>query len=216
MRSVRPMCKTSCSYDVAIASRLHRDQGFLGRCIGGACRPGNVIWRRLDHRRRAQGHRERGGRVALRSGAREFAGVARLRDRRHHHVPDCRADRHALDGDFRRADDRAWPRHFHARTAVAVVDRPWTVHRHGRDRRHQCAAIRLCQPLVRPPARLGAGADFERHLSRRHDLAADLRGRHRRIRLAEFDAAVRARRDPGRGADRGDLFFARHPTPVIR
>ena len=66
------------------------------------------------------------------------------------------------------------------RPALAAVDRPRPVHRPDRARRHQCAALHLCQPLVRPPARLGAGADLERQLSRRRGVAAGVRARHRR------------------------------------
>ena len=54
----------------------------------------------------------------------------------------------------------------------------------------------LCQPLVRPPARLGAGVDFERQLSGRGDLAAGLRARDRLCRLAAYDAVLRGVRAP--------------------
>ena len=70
------------------------------------------------------------------------------------------------------------------RPALAAVDRARPVHRPDRARRHQRAALHLCQPLVRPPPRLGAGADLERQLSRRRDVAAGVRARHRRLRLA--------------------------------
>ena len=130
---------------------------------------------RLDYRGGAQGHRQRGGRVTFRSGARQFAGVARLRYRRHHDGPNRQSHRYALDGHVRRVDDRPWPLDFDARAALAAVDRPRSVHRPDRDRRHQCTLVRLCQPLVRPPARLGAGADLERNLSRRCGVAAGVR-----------------------------------------
>ena len=70
------------------------------------------------------------------------------------------------------------------RPALAAVDRARAVHRPDRPRRHQRADVHLCQPLVRPPARLGAGADLERQLSRRRAVAAGVRARHRRLRLA--------------------------------
>ena len=139
-------------------------------------------------------------------GARQFAGVARLRRRRHHHVTGRRSGRHALDGDIGLADDRPWPLDFDLRAALAAVDRPRTVYRPDRNRRHQCALVHLCQPLVRPPARLGAGADLERHLSRRRDVAADVRAGDRQFRLAAGDAVVRARRDHRRRAACRDLF----------
>src|SRR6185312_8072259 len=46
------------------------------------------------------------------------------------------------------------------------------------------AGLCLCQPLVRPAARHGAGADLERAVRRRRAVAVDLRARHRPLRLA--------------------------------
>ena len=137
---------------------------------------------------------------------REFARLARLRRRRHPDGPDRRPRGHALDGDGRRADDRARAFDLDLRTALAAVDRARAVHRPARDRRHQCAALHLCQPLVRPPARLGAGADLQRHLSRRRAVAADLRACHRRDGLARHHAVVRAGRSGGDRAARRHLF----------
>ena len=187
---------------------LDRDQGVLGRRLGRAPRHDDGVWRRLDHRGRAQGYRRRGRRRALDTGAREFAGLARLRHRRHPDGPHRRPRRHALDRDLWRADDRPWPRDLDARSALAAVDRAWAVHRPDRARRHQCAPVHLCQPLVRPQARLGAGADFERQLSRRRGVAAGVRARHRRLWLAADHALVCARRDRRHRAAGRDLFSA--------
>ena len=43
-------------------------------------------------------------------------------------------------------------------SVLAALYRPRPVHRLDRHRRHQRAVLCLCQPLVRPPPRLGAGA----------------------------------------------------------
>ncbi|OIQ67418.1 hypothetical protein GALL_510040 [mine drainage metagenome] len=89
---------------------------------------------------------------------------------------------------------------------MAAVDRSRIVHRPDRDRRHQRSLVHLCQPLVRPQARLGAGADLERHLSRRRDVAAGIRAGDRQFRLAAGDAVVCPRRDHCRRAAGRDLF----------
>src|SRR3974377_907171 len=67
--------------------------------------------------------------------------------------------------------------HTAASTPVAAGDRPRTFHRTARPRWHQRADVHLCQPLVRPATRLGAGADLEWQLSRRRDVAASVPGR---------------------------------------
>ena len=54
--------------------------------------------------------------------------------------------------------------------------------------------LRLCEPLVRPPPRLGLGADFKRRLSRRRDLAAGIRAADRLCRLAADHAVLRGLR----------------------
>ncbi len=164
------------------------------------------IRRRLDHRGGAQGHRRRSRRLALDPGAGLGAGLARLRRRRHHDGAHRRPRRHALDRDLRLADDRPRPRDLDLGPALAAVDRPRLVHRPVRARRHQCAALHLCQPLVRPQARLGAGADLERQLSRRRHVAAGVRARHRQFRLAAGDAVVRGRRDRHHRSAGADLF----------
>ena len=59
--------------------------------------------------------------------------------------------------------------------------------------RPQRAAVRLCQPLVRPPPRLRARADLERRLSRGLHLADHLRALDRILRLAlDHDRLCRA------------------------
>src|SRR5258708_26585258 len=66
-----------------------------------------------------------------------------------------------------------------------------------RDRRHERAVLRLCQPLVRSPPRIGPRADFKRQLRRGRGLAADLRACRRLRRLASDHAllwSVRSRR----------------------
>jgi hypothetical protein len=45
---------------------------------------------------------------------------------------------------------------------MAAVNRSRTVYRLDRISRHQCSLVHLRQPPVRPPARLGAGADLKR------------------------------------------------------
>ena len=92
--------------------------------------------------------------------------------------------RHPLDRHLRLGDDRDRPVHVVVRRAVAALRRPRPVHGPARQRRTERAAVRLCQPLVRPPPRLGAGADFERRLSRRLRLADHLRALDRVFRLA--------------------------------
>ena len=100
------------------------------------------------------------------------------------------------------------------RAALAAVDRPRAVHRPDRARRHQCADVHLCQPLVRPPARLGAGADFERQLSRRRHVAADVRARHRQLRLARRPCCG-TRCSKSSSSCRSRLIFFRTPPEVI-
>ncbi len=112
--------------------------------------------------------------------------------------------RHPLDRDLRRGDDRNRARALDRRRDLATLRRPGPVHGLPRHRRHECAVLRLCEPLVRSPSRLGAGADLERQLRRRRDLAVDLRARHRPCRLAaDHDllrlAAGRGDRAAGRG-----------------
>ncbi len=70
------------------------------------------------------------------------------------------------------------------RRDLAALCRPRPVHGISRHRRHERAVLRLCQPMVRSPPRLGAGVDLERQLLGRRDLAADLRTRHQLCRLA--------------------------------
>ena len=100
-----------------------------------------------------------------------------------------------------------------ARAAVAAMDRARPVHRPARHRRHQRAALHLCQPLVRSPPRLGAGADLERLVSRRRAVADPVRARHRACRLARDDALVRARR--GRGDRAAGAVLMPHPPELV-
>ena len=76
------------------------------------------------------------------------------------------------------------PFHFVTGRAVAALRRPRPVHGPARQRRIECAAVRLCQPVVRPAPRLGARADLQRRLSRRLRLADHLRALDRVFRLA--------------------------------
>ncbi len=175
----------------AIDNRIGRDAGLLGRRQHDPGGHGDCVRRAVDHRRRAQGHRRRGRRRALGSGLCHRPDVDRLRRRRHPHGPHCRAGRRALDGDVRRRNDRARLGAVDLGSVVAALYRPRPVHRPDRHRRHQRSLLRLCQPLVRSPARFGAGFDFKRRLSRRRDLAADIRPRDRICRLAAYHAVLR-------------------------
>ena len=100
-------------------------------------------------------------------------------------------------------------------SALAALYRPWPVHRPDRHRRHQCAVLCLCQPLVRSPARLGAGIDFERQLSGRRDLAVDLRTRDLLTRLAAYNAVLRRDRARYHRARRADRVGTRRPRRRI-
>ncbi len=151
---------------------------------------GGGLRRAVDNDRRAQGHCRRGQRRALRPRFCRRADVDRGRGRRHPDGPRRRTGRRPLDGDFRCRDDCGRARGLHAGSVLAALYRARSVHRLVRHRRHQCAVVCLCQPLVRPPARLGAGADFERIVSRRRDLAADIRPRHRLCRVAAHHAVL--------------------------
>ena len=197
--------------DVALPFRLDRDQGVLGCRQRRAVRDADVVRRGLDHRGSAERHRSGSWRCARHSLVRQRARLARLRHRRHHHGPDRGSRRHALDRDVRRADGRARAVDLDLRPALAAVDWTRPVHRPGRLGRHQCAALHLCQSLVRPSARLGAGADLERLLSRRRDVAADLRARHRHRRLARDHAVVRAVGSAGGRAARRRSISAIRP-----
>src|SRR5262245_64598299 len=86
----------------------------------------------------------------------------------------------ALDGDLRRADDRRRACAVDRGRDLATLRRPGSVDGISRHWRHERAVLRLCQPLVRPPPRLGARADLERELLGRRHLAADLRARDRK------------------------------------
>ena len=108
-------------------------------------------------------------------GAGRFADLARHRARRHRHGPGRRAHRHPRHGHVRRDDDRARPRHLGDRQSLGDPDRPHPAGRPSRQRRAVSAADRLCQPLVRPPARHRAGADLVRPIHRRHGLADPVR-----------------------------------------
>ena len=92
--------------------------------------------------------------------------------RRHPDGTDCRQGRHTVDRDLWRTDDRARSHDLDIRPALAAVDRAWAVHRPDRARGHQRADVHLCQSLVRPAPWLGPGADFERQLPGRRDVAA--------------------------------------------
>ena len=85
------------------------------------------------------------------------------------------------DGDVRRGDDRApgW-RSRRIGGRLALYGRPRRADRPPRQCRHQCAALRLCRALVRPPARHGAGADLVGPVSSPATVwPTDLRARHR-------------------------------------
>src|SRR5271169_6698861 len=90
-----------------------------------------------------------------------------------------------------RGDDRYGPCDLDAGAVVAALCRPWPVHGLPRHRRYQRAVLCLRQPVVRPPARLGAGADFERLLSRRRAVAAGFRARDRLRRVARNNVVFR-------------------------
>src|SRR5262249_20078964 len=79
------------------------------------------------------------------------------------------------------------------------------VHGVPRHRRHECAVLHLCEPLVRSPPRFGAGADLERRVSRRRGLAPRLRTGHRLGRLAADHALLRCARACRHRPAGGDL-----------
>jgi hypothetical protein len=87
------------------------------------------------------------------------------------------------------------PRDLLARRIVAALCGPWPVHRLSRQWRHQCAALRLCEPLVRSPPRLGAHLDLQRRLRSRRGVAADLRTGHCGLWLAADHVGLRPRRN---------------------
>ncbi len=172
--------------------------GGIAQVVGGrhrrARRDGGRLRHAVDHCRRAQGHRRRGRWRTFHSGIRRCDGLARLRRRRHSHGAHCRAGRRALDRGRRRRDDRHRARSFDVRAALAAHHRSRPVHRRPRPRRHQCAVLRLCQPLVRPASRFGVGADFQRQLPCRRDLAVDLRAPDCICGMAAHDAVIRCGR----------------------
>src|SRR5262249_4020837 len=98
-----------------------------------------------------------------------------------------------MDRHLRRADDRTRSGDLDIWPALAAMDRTWIVHRPDRARGHQRADVHLCQPVVRPSPWLGPGADLERQLSGRRDVAAGVRARHCGLRLAPDYALVRDR-----------------------
>ena len=77
------------------------------------------------------------------------------------------------------------------------------------------AALCLCQPLVRPAARLGARADRERAIHLGRALAADLRARDRELRLAQHDARCSACSRSPSIVPLAALFL-KHPPEVDR
>ena len=97
--------------------------------------------------------------------------------------------------------------------AVAALCRARPVHGPAGQCRAQCAALRLCQPLVRPAARLGAGVDFERRLPRRLRLADHLRARHRQLRLALDHDRLRGVSGRDHRPGGGGVPARRHPRP---
>jgi hypothetical protein len=53
-----------------------------------------------------------------------------------------------MDRHLWRADDRPRPSDLDAGDPLAFMDRTRTLHRSDRPRRHQCADVHLCLPLV--------------------------------------------------------------------
>ena len=164
---------------------LDRDAHLLGRRQRFADPARPVVRRAVDHRGRLEGDRLRHRRRAAGAVARGVAGLVRRR-----------ASAALLMGRIANSYGIRWTVitgavmiaiglvHFVARRAVAALCRPRPVHGPARQRRTQRAAVRLCQPLVRPPPRLGARADLERRLSRGLRLADHLRALDRVFRLA--------------------------------
>ena len=165
----------------------------------------------MDHHRGAQADRRRDRRPAVGPRPGDVAGVDRFRSRRHCHGL-CRGkDWCAMDRHFRRRDDLDGTCALHRRRDLAPLRRPGPVRRIFRHRGHERAVLRLCEPVVRSPPRLGARADFERQLSGRRDLAVDVRARHHLCRMASDDVLLwPARSRAGRSAG-SDL-----PAPTAR
>ena len=189
----------------------HRDAHLLGRRLHRARHHVDRLWRAVRRGGRAEADRRRTGQRAVGPGAGLLAGLARLGIRRHRHGTHRRPDRREVDRGVRRADDRRRPRGVHRRQHLAALGRPRAVHRPARQRRHQRAVLRLCQPLVRPPPRHRAGADLQRPVCRRRHLAAGVRARHRAVRLAPDHAGVRRRRGARGGAARAADPARRRP-----
>ena len=169
------------------AAALDRDAHLLGRGRRLARPARHVVRRAVDHRGRAEGNRQRHfRRRAPGAVARGVARLLRLRRRRNPDGPARQQLRHPLDRDRGLADDRARACDLLARRALAALCRPRPVHGLHRQCRIERTAVRLCQPLVRPPPRLGAGADFQRRLSRG-------------LRLADRSSSARSRSSAGAG-----------------
>ena len=92
------------------------------------------------------------------------------------------------------ADDGRGPGAVQPRHGLGAVCRARAADRLPGQRRHLCAADGLCQPLVRPPPRHRARADFLRTVHRRHDLAVAAGGRDEAVRLAAGHAGLWRRR----------------------
>ena len=146
---------------------------------------GDVVRRAVDRGGRPEVDRRRPRRRALGAVARKLARLARELRRRRDDGTARGTLRRARDSDLRRRVGLHRALHLDPRRSLAALCRPRPVRRPARQRRPQRAALCLCQPLVRSPPRLRARAVVERALSRRNDLAADLRARHRQFRLAQ-------------------------------
>ena len=149
-----------------------------------------------------------------------LARLARRRPRRHRDGPGRGPLRRALDRHVRRVMIALGLAISASAARLGqtwqLYHRPRAVHRPDRQCRPQCAALCLCQPLVRQAARLGAGADLERAIHRGRALAADLRAGDRRLWLAADHDHVRpvpGRRSSSRSRS---IFLSARPKSCRR